>query len=117
MRCSLVFAGFVRQVHAHVYQDGFEYSIERGNPAANQRPSVRTKQMVPTVRRHVGVDEVHTTVDRVLARYAYDEHATASEFARKVLPGAAKLLETMDALEVFRKQEQRAAAKDEGEAG
>ena len=58
---ELVFTAFARHVHAHVYQSGFEYSIEPGRPASN----LRTKQMVRTVGRHVGIDETHAIVDRI----------------------------------------------------
>lgn len=102
---ELVFAAFSRHVHAHVYQEGFEYSIERGNPAKNQPPTLRTKQMVRTVRRHLDVDQVHEIVDHVSAKYAHDPARIVVNFAHIVGSHVERLGEAMNALEVERERD------------
>jgi hypothetical protein len=102
---ELVFAAFLRQVHAHVYQDGFEYSIEDGNPAQRQLPRLRTNQMVRTIRKHVGIDEAHAVVDRICAEHANDDLAAAKAFAKRLAEPVAHLSSAMLALEAQRSQD------------
>jgi len=95
---ELVYAAFARQVHAHVYQTGFELDIERCNPAQGQAPTLRTKQMVRTVRRHIGVDEAHRIVAEVSARFHHDGRVVARAFAKKVETHALNLFAAMSRL-------------------
>jgi hypothetical protein len=81
---ELVYVAFVRQVQSHVYQDGFEYSIERSNPTKKQRGSVRTKQTIPPLGRHVDIDEAHAIVDRMHLAHGNDEREIAMTFANTV---------------------------------
>ncbi|MEO6600285.1 MAG: hypothetical protein ABIQ16_10465 [Polyangiaceae bacterium] len=96
---ELVFAAFSRHVHAHVYQSGFEYSIEPGHPIAN----LRTKQMIRTTRRHIGIDEAHEIVDRICLAHDNDDNAIAIAFARKVVAAAEELRDAMENLAAKRK--------------
>lgn len=91
---ELVFAAFLRHVHAHVYQSGFEYSIEPGKPFAN----LRTKQMVRTTRRHVGIDEAHAIVNKICLTYSNDDSAVAVSFAQKIWRACESLKAAMDKL-------------------
>jgi hypothetical protein len=95
---ELVFAAFVRHVHAHVYQEGFEYAVEPGNPVHNQPAALRTKQMVRTVQRHVSTDEAHAIVDRICLEYENDDSRIALVFAQRLLPAISRLREAMAAL-------------------
>ena len=90
---ELVFTAFLRHVHAHVYQDGFEYSIERGNPAA---PALRTKQFVRTTGKHISIDEVHVIVDRFIGEHGNEDSAVALAFAKKLSPGISRLFDAMN---------------------
>jgi hypothetical protein len=81
---ELVYVAFVRQVQSHVYQDGFEYSIERGNPTKNQRGAVRTKQTISPLGRHVDIDQAHEIVDRIHLAHGNDKREIARSFANKV---------------------------------
>ena len=96
---ELIYATFIRHTHAHVYQDSFEYEVERGNPVHNQAAAVRTKQMVPPVRCHVDVDEAHRIVDAILQKYGNDDTRVAVNFAHKIGPHADRLDGAMTALE------------------
>jgi hypothetical protein len=102
---ELVFAAFQRQVHAHVYQDGFEYSIEDGNLAQRQLPRLRTNQMVRTIRRHVGIDEAHAIVDRICAKNANDDLAVATAFAKRLAEPIERLSSALLTLEAQRHQD------------
>jgi hypothetical protein len=95
---ELVFAAFTRHVHAHVYQEGFEYNLERGSAATKQRSAVRGSTMVRPVRRHIPVDEVHAIVDRVHAAHGHDESRIAAAFAEKVSPAVEGLDRAMSNL-------------------
>lgn len=95
---ELVYAAFARQVHAHVYQSGFELGIERGNPAKGQTPRLRTGQLVRTLRRHVGVDEAHRIVDAVSAQFGHDDREVAKAFATTVEPHVQLLAAAMESL-------------------
>jgi hypothetical protein len=100
---ELVFAALLRHVHAHVYQNGFEYGIEPGKPFAN----LRTKQMVRTTARHVGIDEVHAIVDRIFIAYGNDDDAIAVAFAKKVWPATQELKQAMALVEQARAREMK----------
>lgn len=95
---ELVFAAFTRHVHAHVYQEGFEYDLEPGNAETGQRGAVRGSTMVRPVRRHIGVDEVHAIVDRVHTAHGNDESRIAAAFADKVGPAVERLDRAMSTL-------------------
>lgn len=97
---ELVFAAFLRHVHAHVYQEGFEYDLEPGNAETGQRGAVRGSTMVRPVRRHIGVNEVHAIVDRVHVAHDHDESRIAAAFAAKVGPGIERLDRAMSELAV-----------------
>lgn len=99
---ELVFAAFSRHVHAHVYQDGFEYAIEPGNPKEKQRGAVRTKQKDPAVGRHLSVDAVHEVVDRICIEHGNDESRIASHFVAKVKSAVEQLEAAMEAYEIAR---------------
>jgi hypothetical protein len=114
---ELVFAAFARHVHAHVYQNGFEYSIERGNPDQRQRSTLRTKQMVRTLHRHVDVDEAHRIFDRVLAKYAHDEARIVVNFAHKVGPHVEYLGRAMEGFEREREKDRAETAARLSAAG
>lgn len=103
---ELIYATFVRHVEAHVYQDSFEYEVERGNPAHNQPSAIRRKQMIPAVRRHVDVDEAHRIVDAISQKSGHDDSRIAVNFAHKVGPHVEQLELAMKALEVERQKDQ-----------
>jgi hypothetical protein len=109
---ELVFAAFLRHVHANVYQTGFEYSIEPGRPFGN----LRTKQMVRTTRRHIGIDEVHAIVDKLCLAYNNDDDAMAFAFANKVWAATGTLKAAMDELEGERSRAKAANQTTEGAA-
>lgn len=90
---ELVFAAFLRHGHAHVYQDGFEYSVERGNPAA---PALRTKTFVGTTGKHSSIEDVHAIVNQVMADHGNDDSAVALTFAKKLWPGISRLVDAMN---------------------
>lgn len=108
---ELVCLAILRQTHAHVYQDSFEYQIERGNPAKNQPAKIRTKQMVRTVGRHVHVDEAHETLDRVYQKYGSDDQRVAVNFAHKVGAAVAALDAAMTRLEAVRREDNEVSAR------
>jgi hypothetical protein len=99
---ELAYVAFLRHVHAHVYQEGFQYAIERGNPEKNQRGALRTKQTVRPLRRHVDVDEVHAIVNRVYEEHGGDEHKIARVFADKVSASLERLDRAMTELQTAR---------------
>ncbi|MGH6690181.1 MAG: hypothetical protein ACREF4_05825 [Gammaproteobacteria bacterium] len=90
---ELVFTAFLRHTHAHVHQDGFEYSVERGNPAV---PALRTKTFVRTMGKHSSIEEVHAIVDRFMADHGNDDSAVALIFAKKLWPGISRLVDVMN---------------------
>jgi hypothetical protein len=92
---ELVYVAFLRQVHAHVCQDGFEYTIERGNPEKNQPGAVRTKQTVRPLRRHVEIEEVHEIVDRIHKEHGNDEHKITIAFAEQTSAALGRLRRAM----------------------
>lgn len=102
---EIVFITFMRQIHAHVYQAGFEHAVERGNPQQNQPSSVRDKQMIPLLRRHVPVEEAHRILDAISAKNGHDEIRVATNFAHKVGPFVDQLETAMKSLEVGREQD------------
>lgn len=106
---ELVYATFARHVEAHVYQDSFEYEVERGNPKINQPGAVRTKQMIPAIQRHIGVDEAHEIVDAIQKKANYDDGRIAVNFAHKVGPHVERLAQAMKALDVEREKDQVAS--------
>ena len=104
---ELIYAVFIRHTEAHVYQTSFDYSVERGNPAQRQPAALRTKQMVPTVRRHIDVDEVHRIVDAVLQRPGYNEARVAVNMAHKVGPHVEALERAIVAMEAQREEDRK----------
>jgi len=97
-----LFVAFSRHVNAHVYQDGFEYGINPGNPEKRrQRATVRTKQQEGLIGgRQLDVDRVHEIVDGIHAEHGNDEGRLATHFAKRVHPGVERLeraLATVDA--------------------
>jgi hypothetical protein len=98
---ELVFTAFLRHVHAHVYQSGFEYSIEPGKPFGN----LRTKQMVRTTARHVDIDEAHAIIDRMMLAYDNDDDAIAVAFAKKVWPATQALKQAMELVDQARSRD------------
>ena len=92
---ELVYVAFLRQVHAHVCQEGFEYTIERGNPEERQPGAVRTKQMIRPIKRHVLVDEVHEIVNRIHEENGQDEHKIAIAFAERTSEALGRLHRAM----------------------
>jgi hypothetical protein len=114
---ELVCLALLRQTYAHIYQDGFEYQIERGNPAKNQRATIRRKQMVKTVGRHVHVDAAHETLDRVYRRYGFDDQRVAVNFAHKVGAAVNRLDRAMTRLEGVRREDAELANQPSQPAG
>jgi|GEM_PF-4804116 hypothetical protein len=108
---EIVFVTFMRQIHAHVYQDGFEQAVERGNPEENQPGSIRDKQMIPLLRRHVAVEEAHQILEQISSKNGHDEFRVATNFAHKVGPFVEKLEAAMSALEVEREKDAKATAQ------
>jgi hypothetical protein len=107
---ELIYATFVRHTEAHVYQESFEYEVERGNPAQNQPAAIRTKQLIAPLRRHVDVDEAHRVVDVVLQRVGYDETRVTVNIAHKIGTQVERLDRAMTALDVERKNDQSVSA-------
>lgn len=99
---DLVFVTFMRQIHAHIYQDGFEIALERGNPTINQPSTLRDKQLIPLLRRHVSVDEAHRLLDEISAKNGHDVIRVATNFAHKVGPFVEQLENAMQDLELAR---------------
>lgn len=106
---ELVYATFLRHVEAHVYQDSFEYEVERGNPAKGQPAALRTKQLISPLRRHVDVDEAHRIVDAISKKAGHDGTRVAVNFAHKVGPHVERLADAMKALDVERAKDQAAS--------
>lgn len=99
---ELIFVTFMRQIHAHIYQDGFEVAIERGNPAVSQPSALRDKQMIPLLRRHVAIEDAHRILDEISAKNDHDVIRVATNFAHKVGSFVEQLEKAMQALEVAR---------------
>lgn len=108
---ELVFVTFMRQIHAHVYQDGFEYAVERKNPEKNQPGTIRDKQMIPLLQRHIAVDEAHRILDEISAKNGHDQLRVATNFAHKVGPAVEQLREAMEAVDVERERDREASAR------
>lgn len=106
---ELIYATFVRHTHAHVYQDSFEYEVERGNLEKNQPAAVRTKQMIPAIRRHVDVDEAHRIVDKIQKKASHDDVRIAVNFAHKVGPSVERLNRAMTELATQRAADRTAS--------
>ncbi len=102
---EIIYATFVRHVEAHVYQDSFEYEVERGNPSQNQPAALRTKQMIPAIRRHVDVDRAHEVVDAIQRKAKYDDGRVAVNFAHKVGPHVERLAQAMKTLDSEREKD------------
>jgi hypothetical protein len=102
---EIVFVTYMRQIHAHIYQDGFEYAIERGNPQQNQPGAIRDKQMIPILRRHVAVDDAHRILDEISSKNGDDVIRVVTNFAHKVGPFVEQLEAAMVALEAGREQD------------
>ena len=49
-----VYVAFMRNLHAHVYQEGFEYAIEPGKDGTKQKATIRKATMVRPVTTHWG---------------------------------------------------------------
>jgi hypothetical protein len=99
---DLIFVTFMRQIHAHIYQDGFEVAVERGNPKTNQPSTIRDKQMIPLLRRHIPVEEAHRILDKISAKNGHDVIRVATNFAHKVGPFVEQLERAMQDLETGR---------------
>ena len=97
-----VYVAFVRHLHAHVYQEGFELAIEPGNAATGQRGAVRTKQKVRPLGRHIDIEEAHAIVDRIHLEHGNDERRIASTFAGKVSEPLRRLQRAMEELKLSR---------------
>lgn len=97
-----VYVAFVRNLHAHVYQEGFEPAIEPGNAATGQRGRVRTKQKVRPLGMHIDIETAHAIVDRVHLAHGNDERAIALTFAQKVAEPLRRLHRAMDELKAAR---------------
>jgi hypothetical protein len=106
---ELVYTTFVRHTEAHVYQDSFEYEVERGNPAQNKPAALRTKQMIPSVRKHVDIDRAHEIVDAIQRKANYSDARIAVNFAHKVGPHVERLARAMNALDVERENDRIAS--------
>jgi uncharacterized protein (DUF1697 family) len=106
---ELIYATFVRHTEAHVYQDSFEYEVERGNPVKKQPAAVRTKQMISVIRRHVDVDEAHRIVDAIQRKANYDDVRIAVNFAHRVGPYVERLDRAMKDLAVQREVDRAAS--------
>jgi hypothetical protein len=97
-----VYLAFVRHLHAHVYQEGFELAIEPGNAATGQRGAARTKQKVRPLGRHVDIEEAHAIVDRIHLEHGNDERRIAAAFAGKVSEQLRRLQHAMEELKLSR---------------
>jgi hypothetical protein len=107
---ELIYVSFIRHTEAHVYQESFEYDVERGNPAQNQPAALRTKQLIAPLRRHVDVDEAHRVVDAILQKAGYDEARVAVNMAHKIGPYVERLERAMAAFDLERRKDQDASA-------
>ena len=106
---EIVFITFMRQIHAHVYQDGFEYSVQKANPTKNQPGTIRDSQMIPLLHRHVSVDEAHRILDDIHRENGQDEIQLAVCYARKLQPSISQLESAMDLLEEERTKDRIAS--------
>jgi hypothetical protein len=86
---EIIFVTFVRQICAHVYQDGFEYGLQPGN--ATRAGSIRDTQMIRLLGRPVSVDEAHRILDAISAKNGHDEIRVVTNFAHKVGPSVERL--------------------------
>jgi len=107
---ELIYATFIRHTAAHVYQDSFEYEVERGNPAQNQPAAIRTKQLVAPLRRHVDVDEAHRIVDEILTKAGGDEGRVTVNIAHRIGAQIERLDRAMTALDVERARDRDSSA-------
>ena len=106
---ELTYAVFIRHTEAHVYQHSFDFSVERGNPAHGQPAALRTKQMVPTLRKHIDVDQVHQIVDNILQKAGGEESRVAVNLAHRLGPHIERLNEAMTHLEGEREKDRIAS--------
>jgi hypothetical protein len=81
---ELIFVAFERHIHAHAYQRGFEMEIEPGNKVKKQRGRVRQNTMVRPPGRHVGTDEAHAILDRIVLEHDNNDSKLLQAFVGKV---------------------------------
>jgi len=96
---QLVFAAFLRHVHAHVYQNGFEYRIQRARSSSSKPAKLLAKQTVSTIGRQVEVDEAHDILDRISMEHGNDSILIVKKFASIVGPHVERLEKSMAALD------------------
>jgi hypothetical protein len=100
---EIIFITFVRQIHAHVYQEGFEYGLQPGT--TTRAGTIRDTQTVRLLGRSVPVDEAHRVLDEISAKNGHDETRVVTNFAHKVGPSVERLESAMTRVTLEREKD------------
>lgn len=80
---ELIYVAFARHVESHVTQNGFVYSIEKGD-GKKQKPKVRKSTKVPLLGGHRSIDDLLASCASLEAEHGGDVEALTRSIVAKV---------------------------------